>query len=789
MRAFATDRWRLARWAPFLVVIALLPLAGGPPAHAQPTPTNPTAPPRAAISIAQIPAAAEDTDNELRAMRARIGADADIQSIRADLPGLATQIQELGRSATAQIAAGITPPGMQDLERQWRQRKEQLTSWAQLLAARVQAVEQDTARLTELEDTWAQTAAAAQENNLTNVVGDPIRTARTGIRETQTQLRGQRDSLLAAATRVASLQAEVTEGLAQLELAEQRLRRDLFNIDGPPLWVALGELSYAFPAAEALRTGFEHDLDLLRAFFHQQRGRVAAHAVLVLIILAVMLSLSRRQRDALPDDAPAAVRTVLARPISATLLLAALLNFLLYPYAPIILIDVVSLIVAVVMVRLFRAEAEWAVRGFVLLLSTLFLISALRRLLPLFSPAARTLVLAQDLIAAGWLWSTLRSARFATSTFAQHWGRSGRVLAWSVVALLALAVGGNGIGNIWLAIVLTDGALRSAFAALGLLAADRVIEGLVIEIFSSHSWVPARSIATHAATLRWHTVRLVRTLLALLWLVLTLDFVAFLAPVAEAARTILAAELQVGAVTLSLAGVLTVAFTVWVSILIARIVRVVLEEDVLTRLSLPRGVPAAISAGANYLVLLIGFLVALSAAGIDPGRVALVAGALSVGIGFGLGTVVGQVRRIGIRSSTIATFDGADVIVPNATLISERVVNWTLSNRQRRIEITVGVAYGSEPTKVIEVLENAARETTDILAYPEPQAVFVAFGDSSLNFALRVWTNRQDILGLVRSRVAVAMYDALAAAGMAIPFPQQDVHVKITEPAPPKPSG
>ena len=815
MRAFATDRRQFAHSAFLLVVIASLHLSTGR-ADAQSTPANPTpaaTAARTAIPNAQIPEAAAHTDSELRLMRSLVVADTDIHTINAALPDAATQIDGLHRTTTNQIAAGLTPEGMQDLQRQWRQRKDQLIDWAQTLAVHVQAVDRDTTRLAELDDIWSLTAAAAQANNLSDVVGSTIQAARKGIRDTQAELRAQREALLAAATRVTGLQAQATEGRAQLELAEQRLRRDLFSIDAPPLWAMVGDQSETFPTFDTLRGGLEHDFELLKAFIHQERGRIAAHAALVLIILVVTLALSRRQHDVLPDDTPAAVRTVLTRPISATLLLAALLNLVLYPYAPVLLVNGVTVVVCALLARLFQGEARWAVRRFVPLLLTLFLISGLRRLLPPYSAADRLLLLAQDLMAAVWLWMFLRAPEFAASAFAKRMGRAAQFLGWSVFALLMMAAGGNCIGNTWLAVVLTESALRSAFAALGLLATDRVIEGIVIGVLSSRGPLPMRSVTTHAATLRHRIVRLVRTLLFVSWLVLTLTFATVLTPVEYAIRHALTATLQVGAMTLSIGVVLSVAFTIWISLIIARVVRVVLEEDLLPRLSLPRGVPTAISAGANYLILLMGVLVALSAAGIDPGRVALVAGALSVGIGFGLQNVVnnfvsglilllerpvqigdiielsnvsGQVRRIGIRSSTIATGDGADVIVPNATLISERVLNWTLSSHQRRIEITVGVAYGSDPKKVIEVLETAARETPDVLAYPEPQAVFRTFGDSSLGFALSVWTNRQDILGTVRSRVALAVHDALGAAGIVIPFPQQDVHVRTSDTEPRK---
>jgi len=136
------------------------------------------------------------------------------------------------------------------------------------------------------------------------------------------------------------------------------------------------------------------------------------------------------------------------------------------------------------------------------------------------------------------------------------------------------------------------------------------------------------------------------------------------------------------------------------------------------------------------------------------------------------------VSRIGIRSSTIRSFDGADVIVPNGDLISNRVTNWTLSDAQRRVSFPVGVAYGTPARRVIELLEQVAHAHPEILAYPAPVGLFRGFGDSSLDFELRAWTESVDALTTVRSDVAVAIQEALAAASIEVPFPQRDVHLK-----------
>jgi potassium-dependent mechanosensitive channel len=138
----------------------------------------------------------------------------------------------------------------------------------------------------------------------------------------------------------------------------------------------------------------------------------------------------------------------------------------------------------------------------------------------------------------------------------------------------------------------------------------------------------------------------------------------------------------------------------------------------------------------------------------------------------------GTVRKIGLRSTTVETFDLAELIVPNAILVSEKVTNWTLSNSRSRLVIPIGVAYGSDVPKVLAILAEAAREQPDVLEQPEPSPIFVAFGDSSLDFELRVWMADAQKRLLVRNDLLQYIDRRFREEGVEIPFPQRDLHLR-----------
>jgi len=115
-------------------------------------------------------------------------------------------------------------------------------------------------------------------------------------------------------------------------------------------------------------------------------------------------------------------------------------------------------------------------------------------------------------------------------------------------------------------------------------------------------------------------------------------------------------------------------------------------------------------------------------------------------------------------------------------LLNEKLINWTLSDMNRRLDVNVGVAYGTDPKRVLELLAEVARSTEGVAAQPDPTVIFVGFGASSLDFAIRAWTNDFGDWVRIRSDMTVRVHDALVKAGIEIPFPQQDVHVRSIAP-------
>jgi small-conductance mechanosensitive channel len=223
------------------------------------------------------------------------------------------------------------------------------------------------------------------------------------------------------------------------------------------------------------------------------------------------------------------------------------------------------------------------------------------------------------------------------------------------------------------------------------------------------------------------------------------------------------------------------------------------------------GVRMAVGTILRYIVLVIGFIVILQTAGIDLSTLTILAGALGIGIGFGLqnitnnlvsgiiillerpikvgdrievGDISGDVTKISMRSTTILTNDNISIIVPNSDFISNTVINWSYTDRNIRFNIPVGVSYKEDPQKIKKLLLEVVSENEGVLTEPKPDVLFDEFGDSALIFNLRVWTQKYiNRPGVLRSQLYYSIFEKFKKNGIEIPFPQRDIHIKNNSPA------
>jgi small-conductance mechanosensitive channel len=264
-------------------------------------------------------------------------------------------------------------------------------------------------------------------------------------------------------------------------------------------------------------------------------------------------------------------------------------------------------------------------------------------------------------------------------------------------------------------------------------------------------------------------------------------------------------SVEISGLQLDIATLVSVGVIMYCAVVLSWFVRSMFDAGKIGPRYIDSGVRDSIKTLIHYFIIFCGVVFSFSAAGIGLQNFAVIAGALSIGIGFGLQNIVNNfisgiillferpirkgdtiildgewaiVRNIGLRSTVVETFNKAELIVPNSDLISQKVTNLTHSNAQYRVVIDIGAAYGSDMEQVLKILEEEAAKHQHAAKSPAPSALFVGFGDSSLDFKLRVWLNNLDYCLSIFSEIGIAVYKRFADEGVEIPFPQQDLHVR-----------
>ena len=368
-----------------------------------------------------------------------------------------------------------------------------------------------------------------------------------------------------------------------------------------------------------------------------------------------------------------------------------------------------------------------------------------------------------------------------------------------VIALISNVLGYTNLTEVCIKIIGPGSELTLIFYAILIIA-----YGIALGFINMHYRRKVDFSAINRTVLELKVIRAIRFAVLICWLFYFLNMIGLYQPLATTFDGILSVPYKVGSVTFTLGMILGFIGILAASFLITGLISFLLDgqEVKLNFITLPKGVPAAISLVIRYFILALGFVLALSALGIDLSKFNLLAGALGLGIGFGLQNVVsnfisgiilvferpiltgdvvevnnllGIVSKIGVRSSRISTYDGAEVVVPNNKLISDNLINWTLTNNIRRNEIWIGVSYGSDPNQVLEVLLEVVSENKMVLKNPAPMALFEKFGESALSFRLLFWVYFQNSLKS-KSDVSIAIFNRFDELGIEIPFPQRVVH-------------
>jgi potassium-dependent mechanosensitive channel len=760
------------------------------------------------ITLTDIAVQAVEVAGSLRTLNTSIDFGARAHAIE-------TMLSEVRRRNDADLAGlGDTDKDtrhitiLQAQEQRWQRREKRLAGWLAVLTGETKRLQETLNRLTDLEQSWQLTATAARDSHAPQEILDQIDQTIAAISAARASVEPKRTSMFELQLKVAHEESRCGEVLATMANAETLALGGVLWRENPSLWNAdLWRQSRSAMPQHARRvvSAFRDDI---HDYVHDPTAGMLGHVVLLAVLTALFVTTRHRVRrwTAAQTEVPASTM-VFDRPFAAAVAGTMLVATSPMSSMPTELKGVFQVVAVAAMIRVTLPLIPRSLAGALYGLGCLFTVDTVRQSFIGTALTEQIMLVGESLggiVLVIWL-------RRANHLGCLTWRERKivdvpvcRFLVAGVAMLLTVATLAGIFGYLHLARLITPGLLALSTLAFGFYATYKLASGVVGVLLRVRPIALLRMVQRHRELLERRVCRLLGWLAAMAWLARSLEYLGFLKPLLAGGSALLSARLERGSVEVSVEGILAFVLAILLAYLTSRFIRFALDEDVHSRMQTAPGLSYALSTLVHYALLSLGFLLGLGFLGVDLTKVTVLVSAFGVGIGFGLQSIVnnfasglillverpisahdaveigglsGTVQHIGIRATIVRTGDGADTIVPNSQFVSEKVVNWTLTDRRRRIRLTVGLDYDSPPEEVIRMLVSVASAHSGVLRNPPPRALLVKYGDSALEYELRVWTDQFDQSTQIQSELAAAVYAAAQAEGMSFPFPQREVRL------------
>lgn len=774
------------------------------------TPQLPAAIPEvpAAIPLPDVSARSLDLGQKLRdgasKLPARDQLDAIQSSVNQTEPDFATKLEEVN------VMLASSPNSLQVREEEtfWHEMLNDCSGWEQQLLSWANNAQAVLTMLDEQEPVWTATYEEIKGNHDLAPVTAVVEANLSEMRRLRKQTKEALQASVNLQIKVGAMEETVNGVLDRLSTAKVRLKGHVLDRDSLPLWRVgerreIGENTAMFRSAQSRWIS-------LQAFVKQRTGALVFTSVLFVVVMVLARKLYEITRAKQPaDELEADAFRVLRHWVALALLVPMIIGYIITPGAPGTIIGLVILLsfipILIILPPLLNRRLRLVLYSFATMYGVIWIGSwfgigpSTRRELNFLLNTFFFLLLA-------YLARPLRTDNSEKT----GWRRAVLIGIRILVVVLGISLLSDLFGYLKLAHYLGLACIYSTILGICIFTTWRVLILLLTVGLRSPAAEKLAIVRLHRASISRWVPRILTCLGICIWVAGASDLLSIADPVIARVNDFLDFKIAGNESGATVGGVFGFFLILAVGYAAAGAIRFLFREEIFRRFHMSRGLPELISSVIYYLLMVFFVLAAVNAGGIELNKFTVLTGAFGVGIGFGLQNIInnfvsglilqferpihiddiievdnntGRVSRIGIRSSTIRTFQGAEVIIPNANLISAKVINWTLSESQRRRELPVGVAYGSDPNLVLKILKEAAACHELVLTKPEPMSYFKGFGESSLDFELHFWVMQENNGMLITSEIALAMMKTLNEAGIEIPFPQRDLHLRSVDAA------
>lgn len=759
-----------------------------------------------AISIGDIPDEAEKLSQRIIKLRKVLMPSTEIAEVDSLLNIISIELNNKKDSLLSEFD-DITRRVLKVRKVEWETYRKYLKDAQKVLKSRTEEISKISDELVNEINKWEQTKKTLISNNESSNIYEGLDPIISTLEEMMNLTHERLDSIFNIQKGLTDLVLTVDETISEIDLTELQMQKDYFVFDSEPIWrlkksedsVIDTTATPPLSASNLILSGLKENKQQMKEFI-QLNGKTAILQLLfILTNLVFLLSVNKKWKKdikELTNPIEIQAKIVLSNPISATIVVGVLISSFFYDALIPAFGEFHVILILIGTVFLLPKLTNKRFGLFLILIFFVYLMHTFEAYLGPKSDLVRWLMIMDVIILIIALVLGREIVKKSPEQFESIY-RIFHILAPFYILILTIAFLANIVGMISLSEFLITGILLSTVLGMVVYLTVKVITSIVILFFKLRGSYSIQALSTMVNATHQRIQPILIWIGMIVWIMFTLKGFDLFDFIVAWINELMIMEWEIGEMTISLGGILAFLGIFILSLILAKLAATIFQDEWMVDV-LPRGVAPAISLVLRILLISIGLYMALSAAGLDLSKLGFMLGALGVGIGFGLQSVVlnfiaglilaferpinlgdtievdqefGIVTSIGVRSSNIKSYAGYEAIIPNGDLISKKVINYTLTNRDRRSKISMKTAPNADPEKVIALFNEMASEDPRTRKAPAPKTYFYGYDeDGNLSFALLYWTTFTDTLK-TDSAIALKIFAKLKEEGIQAPAP------------------
>jgi len=756
------------------------------------------------IKVSDIPQEAAKALIEIKKLSQTLAKDKEISEINKKLKIYIKDIDKMLEDPVNQYLEYVPLRELQKKESEWNVYVNQLTTWNLILKDRIELFDKNRETLEKLYTLWDDTNINAKKEEAPQAILKHISSVITEIQKLIEYAKSRYDSLLTASSTISIKLLAISELDKKTKQAIKNASKKLFYQNNSSLKTLLQEQSlspikYFLSAYSSLTEKMNEFVIYYKNKNTQEIVLFTAVSIIIILFVATFNYLYRKEKLFIFDDSYHKKEYhFIGLPFSTIIIIMMLVNVFIFEDIPTSAKQFQLLLLFFPIFRIFQTLVSKKALKYFYIYFVLYFLSIIEKNANGYELDSRIFSLGLTTAFIIFIFYMIKNRLF--DDFAKPF------LLKYIYKILAVAIfflfisfGADIYGATLLASKITDSIFVSLYASIIFYVLTIILAAYITILLRRRISNVSNTLEQFSKNIEKTTIVFIKIAMTFWWFIVLTKTIGINSYLVILKNKFLSLSWVVGTITISIQSIFDFIIIVLGTWFLAKLTKIILEVEVFSRFKFPRGFPTAISTVLNYIIVISGAIIALSSLGISSDQFALVFGALGVGIGFGMRNIVanfisgiimvferpvqlgdtieinntmGAVQSIGTRSSTIKTFDGSEVIIPNADFIAKEITNWTLSDERRRKTLLFRVAQDSDIHKVLSIMNDVASSHQNVLDDPKPMATFVNFGEYYLEFKLYYWLHENLIMA--QSEITINIYESLQKAGIKMPLPKQE---------------